>query len=152
MTANYAICQREMWVEIPTCQNQMKAISFQPSEIFNTSDTDDLPDWNQKPFYLYLPGRHLLKRQWWLRSGSLQVFTVICLFSLSLNALLHYSDSKSRKSLEVIDGRTVGASQGRYRTSADMFTFSSLSFFLSIFGKGYSLLLLLLLSRAQLTV
>lgn len=38
MTPNYAICQGEVRMEIPTCQSQMNAISFPPSEIFNTSN------------------------------------------------------------------------------------------------------------------
>lgn len=38
MTPNYAICQGETRMEIPTCQSQMNAISFRPWEIFNTSN------------------------------------------------------------------------------------------------------------------
>lgn len=41
MTPNYAICQGEVRVVIPTCQSQMNAISFPPSEIFNTSNVDE---------------------------------------------------------------------------------------------------------------
>lgn len=60
MTPNYAICQGEVRMEIPTCQSQMNAISSPPSEIFNTSNVGE-PAGLKSEADLFIPGWHLTK-------------------------------------------------------------------------------------------
>lgn len=62
MTPNYAICQGEVRMEIPTCQGQMNAISSPPSEIFNTSNVGETPSGLKSEGDLFANRRHLAKR------------------------------------------------------------------------------------------